>query len=134
MTLSLGLSFFTPENAAGRISRHLWVVVSDPAADERVATVNFSTKPPLLRSDNAPYIVHPREPPTHPSISEPSYVRCDQARLTLQTELDRLINVRTLVRTRDAPPELVTKPQQVLLASRATKLEIKLLLKAQGCV
>jgi hypothetical protein len=102
--------------------------VRDP---DQVVITNVSTKaPPDLDPPEAPVNVEPSE---HPSVSQRSFVRCDQARVAPAAHLAELLANRTLSPTKDAPPLLVQKMQATLLASRHTRLDIKSVLRAQGC-
>lgn len=129
MSLTAGQSFFTP--ADSNVPRHLWVVVSDPARDaDHVVIANVSTKaPPDLDPPEPPVTIGPRE---HPSVSQRSYFRCDEARISPAALLERLLEKRTLSPTKAAPSLLVQKMQAALLASRHTQLDIKGILRSQG--
>lgn len=130
MTLDLGQSFFTPESSY--VPRHLWIVVSNPQADQ-VVIVNFSSWPtPRAATDpDPPCDVQAAE---HPDLSKDSYVRCDKARLVQPQDLERLLGSKTLSPAKQAPPALVTKLQRALGESKETPTEIKTLLRAQGYI
>jgi hypothetical protein len=130
VSLAAGQSFFTPANNA--VPRHLWIIVSDPSQEaDRVVIVNVSTKtPPDLDPPETPVSIGPSE---HPSVSQRSFIRCDEARITLAEHLEHLLANHTLSGTKAAPSLLVQKMQAALLASRHTQLDIKAILRAQGC-
>ena len=126
--MTSGDCFFTPETAT--VSRHLWIIVSDPTGG-RVVIANFST---VAGPDNpmpGDCQVAPKE---HPAISRPSFVRCEEARIADGERLTRLLAVRTLAPTKPAPAELLEKVRRALAASRHTPLEVKELLRTQGLI
>jgi hypothetical protein len=108
------------------------VVCSESTPDGRVVIANLSTKdgPNGQDPDSLPTTVEPAE---HPSISQRSVIRCDEVRLPKVSELDRLQKYGQLSITKGAPGALVAKIQQALLASRYTALEVKEILRSQGC-
>lgn len=128
MSLAVGQSFFTPENNS--VSRHLWIVASDPAADGQVVIVNLSSKPPpALEPPESPASIGSGE---HPSAGQRCYIRCDEACVRPAAKIEELLAKGTLSPTRDAPTLLVQKIQAALLSSRHTQLDIKAVLRAQG--
>jgi len=125
--LKLGQCFFTPET--GPVPRHLWIVVSDPGGDSRVAVVNFSTVPGPDNPLPPDACIAAKE---HPAIARPSFVRCEGARVWEAVDLDGLLAAGTLSPTKPAPPDLLAKAQRALMASRHTPTGVKELLRAQG--
>lgn len=105
----------------------MWVVLSDPSKDSRVVIANVST----LRSTNC-HLGCTVASHEHGSLSRPSVLRCDQARLTKKADLERLIQNRTVQDTKQASDALVTKLQASLCESPHTANEVKELLKSQG--
>lgn len=132
MNLVLGQSFFSPESS--EVGRHLWVIVSDPSRDVAIVIVNLSTSPapasnPLARND-PPEVLQGE----HPSAPRPSFIRCDQARVTSAEKVEEGLGARVLSSARPAPPSLVQKLQATLASSPHTKNEIKDILRSQGLV
>jgi hypothetical protein len=125
--LKLGQCFFTPQSEA--VDRHLWIVVSDPARDLRVAVVNLSTVPGPDGALEADVCVSAKE---HPAIGRASFIRCEGAKVWQAADLDDLLLKTTLSPTKPAPAALLAKAQRALAASRHTPTEVKALLKAQG--
>lgn len=126
MRLTQGQSFFS--HAESGVGRHLWVIVSDPAKDSRVAIVNLSTQPTPGTSSRQ---VAAGE---HPSVTRPSCVRYELARLTPAQKVSEGLAKRVLSSTKSAPPALVKKLQALLGESDRTKNEVKELLRAQGLI
>jgi hypothetical protein len=124
----LGLAYFTPDNPKARVVRHLWFILSDPTKSDHVVNANVSTK---RCPSGEVCIVAARE---HPAVSEDSYLRLREVRLTSVANLDRLLRNGTLQQTKDASTALCTKLQQAIGASRAAPKEAQDLLRAQGYI
>jgi hypothetical protein len=124
--LKLAECFFTPQTET--VPRHLWIVVSDPTRDARVAVVNLSTDPGPENPVPADAQVAPKD---HPALSRPSFIRCDQAKVWQAPDLDKLLATKTLSATKPATPALLAKARRVLATSRHTPIEVKALLKTQ---
>jgi hypothetical protein len=129
LTVALGDCFFTPQTAD--VPRHLWIIVTDPARNDRVAFVNLSTTLGPENPASAGAQVAPRE---HPTISRACVIRCDEARTATMAELQQLFAKQILTGTKPASSELVKKAQTALGASRHTPLAVKALLEAQGFI
>jgi len=130
MSPSLGQSFFSPEGS--QVRRHLWVVVSDPSRSDAVVIVNLSTHPgPVLGGGSDPRAPEV-QPSEHPSLSQTSFIRYEQARITRAQAIDEGLKKKVLSATKDAPAALVRKLQRALAASEHTRNDIKDLLRGQG--
>lgn len=125
--LSQGQAFFTPESQETGVGRHLWVVLSDPSKHAKVVLANLST----LRSNNS-HLGCTVGAGEHRSLSRPSVLRCDQARLAEATGLENLLTKRVVQATADADDSLVRKLQASLCKSPHTPNEVKELLRAQA--
>ena len=125
--LSQGQAFFTPESQEAGVGRHLWVVLSDPSKNSKVVIANLST----LRSTNS-HLGCTVGNGEHGSLSRPSVLRCDQARLTEAADLEGLVRKRSLQYTAEANDSLVKKLQSSLCNSPHTPNEVKAVLRAQS--
>lgn len=99
--------------------RHPWIVVSQTGKTDQVVIVNLSSNP----GDNNPaFTVQPHE---HPSISKPSHLRCERARLAAPSALQQLIDLGKLQLSRPVSDELLARVKRALLESSLTPLEVK---------
>lgn len=124
--MHLGLGFFTPERPDLAVRRHLHFIISDPDESERVVVANLSTKPCPSGEELR---VEPHE---HDKLSQPSYLRFDNVRVTDGRKLAQLINGNGFQVTTNAGATLLAKIQQAVCASRAVPIEAKDLLGEQG--
>lgn len=120
-----GIGFFTPENQAAGVTRHLWFVVSDPSKNNRVVIANVST---TKCTSGEECLISPGE---HDKVSRDSYLRFDYVTVTDRTGLETSITQGLVQVTTDASQSLLQKLRQAILKSRAVPREAQEILRAQ---
>jgi len=126
VALYLGQTFI---NDADRgIPSHLWIVVSNPAANDRVVIANVSSQ---RCPSGEVCIIRKGE---HAFCSRDSYVRFQEARVADRAQLERLLAAGKLRQSRDADHDapILDRIQRAVAASKAVPLEAVRLLRSQG--
>ena len=126
MALYLGQTFIN--EAAPGIPSHLWIVISNPATNERVVIANVSSRP---CPSGEVCIIRKGE---HASCSRDSYVRFQEVRVAARAQLERLLATGKLKQSRDADHDapILKRVRRAVAASKAVPLEAVRLLHDQG--
>lgn len=110
---------------------HLWIVISDPAADsDRVVSVNLTTKR-ILRNEDHTCVLDVGD---HPFVRHPTYVNYRGARITSNAELDDEFRSNVIKLDGGASTELLAKLISAAHKSPFTAREVKSILAAQGLI
>lgn len=109
------------------ITAHLWVIVSDPAADpERIILTNLTTR----RSGSDETCV--LEPGDHPFVKHPTVIHYRQARLVGLASLEKLLRNGDIRLAEGFSPEVLARIRAGFFRSPFAPRECKYLLRKQG--
>jgi hypothetical protein len=124
--LHVGQTFFNEPGPD--VPRHLWIVLSDPAAAPQVALVNVSSVPADLCTHD-PTTIEARE---IPAVNYRSYVRCDKARLAVVNQLDQAERKGLIQPSQPASAAVLERARRAVGECSFVPNELKDLLRSQG--
>lgn len=112
------------------IDPHLWVVISDPAADrERVVIVNLTSHDDLSKDSSCLLQVG-----DHPWVSHETCVRYKDARIVAELQLDALVKRKRLEPREPVSDELLTKILEGAERTEFLPLKCREILRLQGLI
>lgn len=118
-----GDTFFGGAELHGK--NHPWIIINDPSQHDRLALYVNITSIKGGRFDDVTCVLQRGE---HISVSRPSYIRFDGAKIALVSQLDEAGRLGLIRRSEKASAQLVAKIRRAALVAERLKENFKKLL------